>query len=140
MSSNILPLYKVSLWIWGLCLCENKVGSEIYLLCLQLNVYFIRLENLVYQNNLFIICTVILQSTHQYNIQHSVNWILQSRNIIFHQHWSYWNIKIHLENLFLNPAHLATFLFGLRISAVFNGLLISVPFSIQARPVLELQD
>ena len=27
---------------------------------------------------------------------------------------------MHLENLFLNPAYLAAFLFGLKISAVFN--------------------
>ena len=41
--------------------------------------------------------------------------------------------------LFLNPAYLETFLFGLRISARFIGLRISIPFPIQARSVLELQ-
>ena len=41
--------------------------------------------------------------------------------------------------LFLNPAYLAAFLFGLRISALFTGFRISIPFRIQARSVLELQ-
>ena len=41
--------------------------------------------------------------------------------------------------LFLNPAYLAAFLFGLRISAIFTGLRNSITFSIQARSVLELQ-
>ena len=41
--------------------------------------------------------------------------------------------------LFLNPAYLAAFLFGLKISALFNGLLISIPFPIQTRSALGLQ-
>ena len=41
--------------------------------------------------------------------------------------------------LFLNPAFLVAFLFGLKISALFTGLKISVLFPIQARSVLELQ-
>ena len=35
--------------------------------------------------------------------------------------------------LFLNPAHLTAFLFGLRSSVLFNGLWISVPFFIQSQ-------
>ena len=42
-------------------------------------------------------------------------------------------------NLFLKLAYLAAFLFGPRISVLFNGLWISLSFPIQARPVLELQ-
>ena len=34
--------------------------------------------------------------------------------------------------LFLNPVYLAAFFFGLRISALFNGLSISIPVPIQA--------
>ena len=94
VSSNILPLYKASSWIWQLSLCENNFESQIYLLVYKLNVYFIRLENLVYWNNLFIIYIVMLYMF---------------------------------------------FLFGLISSALFNGLWISIPFSIQARPILELQ-
>ena len=41
--------------------------------------------------------------------------------------------------LFLNTAYATAFLFGLRISTPFNGLSISIPFPIEARPVLELQ-
>ena len=41
--------------------------------------------------------------------------------------------------LFLSPAYLAAFLFGLRNSALFNRFGISIPFPIQARPALELQ-
>ena len=41
--------------------------------------------------------------------------------------------------LFLNPAYLAAFLFGPRISVLFKGLRTSISFPIQARPVLELQ-
>ena len=40
--------------------------------------------------------------------------------IIFHQHKSYWNKEMDLENLFLNPAYLAAFLFALNISVAFN--------------------
>ena len=40
--------------------------------------------------------------------------------------------------LFLNPAYLAAFLFGLRISALFNGSRIAILFPIQARSALEL--
>ena len=42
-------------------------------------------------------------------------------------------------NLFVKLAYLAAFLFGLRISVLFNGLWISLSFPIQARPILELQ-
>ena len=49
-------------------------------------------------------------------------------------------MKVHLQNmLFLNPDCLAAFLFGFRISVLLNGLRISILFSVQARPVLELQ-
>ena len=41
--------------------------------------------------------------------------------------------------LFLNPVYPVTFLFELRISALFTELRISIPFPIQARSVLELQ-
>ena len=41
--------------------------------------------------------------------------------------------------LFLNPAYLAAFLFGLRISVIFNGLRTSTPFPCQVRPILKLQ-
>ena len=41
--------------------------------------------------------------------------------------------------LFFNPAYLAAFWFWLRISALFDGLCISIRFSIQARSALELQ-
>ena len=41
--------------------------------------------------------------------------------------------------LLLNRGYLAAFLFGLRISALFNRLSISIPFPIQVRSVLELQ-
>ena len=41
--------------------------------------------------------------------------------------------------LFLTLAYAVAFLFGLRTSALFNGLWISIPFSIQARSVLKLQ-
>ena len=41
--------------------------------------------------------------------------------------------------LFLNPVYLATFLFELRISALFTELGILIPFPIQARSILELQ-
>ena len=40
--------------------------------------------------------------------------------------------------LFLNPAYLAAFLFGLRISALFNGLCISIPVPIQAMACLRI--
>ena len=40
--------------------------------------------------------------------------------------------------LFFNPVYLATFLFELRISALFTELRISIPFPIQARSALEL--
>ena len=40
------------------------------------------------------------------------------------------------KSCYLNPAYLAAFLFELKISAVFNGLWISIPFPIQARPAL----
>ena len=43
------------------------------------------------------------------------------------------------RSCFLSSAYL-TVLFGLRISAVFSGLEISIPFPIQARPVFELKD
>ena len=41
--------------------------------------------------------------------------------------------------LFVNPAYLAAFLFGLRISVLFNGLGISILLCIPAKSVLELQ-
>ena len=41
--------------------------------------------------------------------------------------------------LFLNPVYLATFLFELRISALFTELRISIPFPIQTRSALELK-
>ena len=41
--------------------------------------------------------------------------------------------------LFLNPVYLGTFLFELRISALFTELRISIPFPVQPRPVLELK-
>ena len=41
--------------------------------------------------------------------------------------------------LFLNPAYLAAFLFGLRISVLFNELRISIVLSIQGRSVLEFK-
>ena len=41
--------------------------------------------------------------------------------------------------LFLIPAYLAAFLFGLRISALFTGLGISIPFPIQGKSAFELQ-
>ena len=63
---NILPLYKALSWIWQLSLCK-KLGSHIfYSLVYKFNVCFIRLENLVYQNNPFIIYT-----TGQSSIQHT---------------------------------------------------------------------
>ena len=58
---------------------KNKLGSQIYSLVYKFNVCFIRLENLDYQNNPSITDTVTLLSNHQYNMQHSINWILQSR-------------------------------------------------------------
>ena len=60
---NILPLYNASSWIWWLAKsAQNKLVSQTYLLQIyyKFNVCFIRLENLVYQNNPFIIYTVIL--------------------------------------------------------------------------------
>ena len=45
-----------------------------------------------------------------------------------------------LENLFLNPAYLTAFLFGLKISAEFNMDCEILPlFPIQAKMSLELQ-
>ena len=41
--------------------------------------------------------------------------------------------------LFWKPAYLATFLFGLRIPALFNRLTMSILFPIQTRSVLELK-
>ena len=54
--STILPLHKASFWIWWLCLCEKQISrlSNLYN-SLQSYVCFTRLENLVYQNNPFII-------------------------------------------------------------------------------------
>ena len=40
--------------------------------------------------------------------------------------------------LFLSPAYLAAFLFGHRISALFNGLWASIPVSIQAMACLRI--
>ena len=40
---------------------------------------------------------------------------------------------------FLNSTYAEAFLFGLRISTLFSGLRISMPFPIQARSVLDLQ-
>ena len=60
---NILPLYNASSWIWWLAKsAQNKLVSQTYLLQIyyKFNVCFIRSENLVYQNNPFIIYTVIL--------------------------------------------------------------------------------
>ena len=44
---------------------KNKLGSQIYSLVYKVNASFIRLENLIYQNNPFIICTI-----DQSSIQH----------------------------------------------------------------------
>ena len=44
---------------------KNKLGSQIYSLVYNVNASFIRLENLIYQNNPFIICTI-----DQSSIQH----------------------------------------------------------------------
>ena len=49
MPSNILPLYKASTWLWRL--------SQVYFSVYNFNVCFTRLENLIYQNNSFIIYT-----------------------------------------------------------------------------------
>ena len=40
--------------------------------------------------------------------------------------------------LFLNPAYLAGFLFGLIISALFNGLVISIPVPMKATAWLRI--
>ena len=49
----------------GYVYVKNKLGSQIYSLVYKFNVSFIRLENLVYQNNLFIRYTI-----GQWTIQH----------------------------------------------------------------------
>ena len=73
-----LPLYKASSWLSRLSLCKkSKVGSQIYSLVYKFNVCFIRLENLVYQNNSFII--YIRQSS----IQHATVNQLNIRRLIF---------------------------------------------------------
>ena len=59
VSSNIFLLCKASSWIWWLSLYEKYIRLSNVYNSLQIYVCFLRLENLVYQNNLFII---ILQS------------------------------------------------------------------------------
>ena len=85
VSSNILPLYKASSWIWQLSLCENNLESQIYLLVYKLNVCFIRLENLVYWNNLFIIYIVMLYMVffiwaHKFS---TIQWIVNFNTILY---------------------------------------------------------
>ena len=60
----------------GYVYVKNKLIFQIYSLVYKFNVFFIRLENLVYQNNPEYILS---KGNHQYNIQHSMNWILRSR-------------------------------------------------------------
>ena len=113
---------------------KNKLGSQnpLKFICYiyKFNACFKRLENLVYHNNPFIIYTVAVilaiyniarTIINSYNSTQSTEYyktdISKYIAIIFHQHKSYGNIKIHLENLFFNPAYLAAFLFGLKISA-----------------------
>ena len=85
VSSNILPLYKASSWIWQLSLCENNLESQIYLLVYKLNVCFIRLENLVYWNNLFIIYIVMLYMVffiwaHKFS---TIQWIVNFNTTLY---------------------------------------------------------
>ena len=95
---------------------KNKFGCQIYFLVYKFNVCFIRLENLVYQNNPFIIYTIGQSSTEQ-NTQSTEYYKTDiSKYISFSIELVLWNM------LFLNPAYLAAFLFGLRISALFTGL------------------
>ena len=57
---------------------KNKLGSQIYSLVYKVNASFIRLENLIYQNNPFIICTI-----DQSSIQHLTLNRLNSTKPIF---------------------------------------------------------
>ena len=54
----------------GYVYVKNKLISQIYSLVYKFNVFFIRLENLVYQNNPEYIPS---KGNHQYSIQHSIN-------------------------------------------------------------------
>ena len=45
---------------------------------------------------------------------------------------------LFIAYVFLNPAYLAAFLFGLRISALFNGFVIYIPAPIQAMVCLRM--
>ena len=55
VSANILLSYKASTWTWWLSLREKWIRLSNLCDSLQVYVYFIRLENLVYQNNPFLI-------------------------------------------------------------------------------------
>ena len=92
MPSNIFALYKASSWLWWLSLYKNKVGSQIYSSVYKFNVCFIRLENLAYQNNPFIIYT-----TGKSSIQHAT---LNQLNIAKH--------------IFLNIYHFPSILVSLK--------------------------
>ena len=141
MPSNIFLLYKASSWIWWLSCVKNKLGSQIYSLDYKYNVCFIKLENLVYQNNPFIIYA-IGQSSIQHTTLNQLNIPKQVFLNIYHfpstlvsskyQDPFIWNM------LFLNPVYLADSCRGSEFQrSLFNGLWISIAFPIQSRSVLE---
>ena len=62
------------------------------------------------------------------------------RNFIWMKNWIYFTIfSGKFSNQCKDPGYLVAFMFGFRISVLLNGLWISISFSIQARPALELQ-
>ena len=78
---------------------KNKSGSQIYLLVCKFNVCFIRLENVVYQNNPFIII--------QYRPIINTAWTLNQLNIkkqvflnIYHFPWTFLKYDSFIESIF----------------------------------------
>ena len=113
---------------------KNKLGSQIYSLVYKVNVCFIRLENLVYQDNLFIIYTV-----GQSSIQHTTLCQLNIEKQIFLNvyHFPSTLVLLKYQDLFIECANFESCL-------SFNFLIwaqnfSTIPFPIQVRSVLELQ-
>ena len=80
---------------------KNKLGSQIYSLVYKVNASFIRLENLIYQNNPFIICTI-----DQSSIQHLTLNRLNITKPIFLNVYHFWSTLVLLKyhDLFLEYA------------------------------------
>ena len=122
------PHLEYGSYVYG----KNKLGSPIYCLVYKFNVCFIRLENLVYQNNPFVIYTWAIINT-TYNTQSTEYYKEIFLNIY---HFPSTLVLLKYQDPFIEYA-----VFGSCLScrALFNGLWISTSLPIQTRSVLELQ-